>query len=83
MSSTSLRLTSVSAAVSDSHRISLRIVKSRRWSRVKSRSICLLSTLPKQVSVFGQVFANVDLLIRIGDLVDDLPLSFRLHQLER
>jgi hypothetical protein len=38
---------SASEAVSDSQMTSLRIVKSRRSSHVKSRSMSLLSALPK------------------------------------
>jgi hypothetical protein len=47
MNSISFAVTSASVAVSDSHRISLRIVKSRNCSLVKSRAMSALLALPK------------------------------------
>ena len=64
--------TSASVAVSDSNRISLRTVKSRRCSRgevTRRRRGCRRCRSRWRV---GEVQADVDLPVRVGDLVDDL-----------
>jgi hypothetical protein len=73
MYSTSTRRTSESDAVSDSQRISLRTVKSRRCSGEKSAAtIAPLTDTTDVEQGSRQVHANVDLAVGVGDLVDRL-----------
>ena len=78
MNSTSFVLTSRSVALSDSQRTSLRIVKSRRCSRVKSWAISASEAASEVVDAVGQIFPNVDFPVRVSDFVDDFEPHFRL-----
>ena len=69
MNSTSIRLTSLSDAESDSHRISLRIVKIPPLFPRKVPLDEATVPAPQVVDRVGQVHADEDLPVRIRDLV--------------
>ena len=79
MNSSSFRLTSRSVATSDSHKISLRTVKSR--SCYASVVVLNEATVGATEIVGGsrQVLPHVYLAVRIGDPVDDLPSACSGH----
>jgi hypothetical protein len=83
MNSTSFAFTSWLVAVSDSHKISFRTVRSRHWSGVKSASDEPAIGAAEVTDAAGEILADVNLPVRVGDLVDDLhwpsarlPLTF-------
>ena len=70
MNSISFRLTSLRVAASGSQRISFRMVKSRSCSGVKSRLTDRAVCTPEAVGSSSAVLPDVDLPVRVGDLVD-------------